>query len=64
MQIKTVERRVGLSPQSFQTEFLKANKPVILTDFINDWPAKEKWSFDFFKEKITEIEGEHETAGA
>jgi hypothetical protein len=50
MHLQEVERRSGLSPQEFQEEYLKKNKPVIFTDLTKDWAALDKWNATFFKQ--------------
>ena len=47
MDIKKVEKRSGLTREEFKNEYLLPKRPVILTDFCEEWPAKEKWTFDF-----------------
>lgn len=45
-----IERRSGLSAEAFARDFLAGEgKPVILTDAIEGWPARQKWTFDYFK---------------
>jgi hypothetical protein len=48
----TIERRSGLSPEAFEREFLAdGGRPVIITDAIDAWPARTKWTFDFLKSR-------------
>lgn len=44
-----VERKSGLTRDTFEMAYLKPLKPVIFTDFIDSWPAKNKWTIEFFK---------------
>jgi hypothetical protein len=37
------------SYEEFEHYYLRANKPVILTGCMDDWPAMAKWSPEFFK---------------
>lgn len=47
-----IERRQGLSPDRFYEEYLNgAGRPVIVTDAVDSWPARSKWSFEFFKSR-------------
>ena len=39
-----VERRSGLSGQEFLNEYYAQNKPVILTDVCDRWPARSLWN--------------------
>lgn len=51
MQLEKANRISGISHKDFIANYLKAGKPVILTDFIHkDSPALSKWSYDYFKE--------------
>ena len=43
-----VERRAGLTTRQFKDEHLFPMKPVILTDAIEAWPARTRWTLDFF----------------
>lgn len=49
LNLQPIEKRDDLTRQSFQEEFLKPNKPVVMTNFSKNWAAREKWSFDYFK---------------
>ena len=49
LNLQPIERRSGLTKREFQEEYFKKNKPVIFTDFTKDWPAYEKWTFDYFR---------------
>lgn len=50
----TVEKRTGLSYREFREEYVRPRRPVILTDAATraGWPALQKWSPDYLKEKI------------
>ena len=56
MKLQPIEKRTGLTRQEFEEDYLKKNKPVIFTDLINNWPARDKWTFDYFKNKYGHIE--------
>ncbi|MBL7791168.1 MAG: cupin-like domain-containing protein [Saprospiraceae bacterium] len=47
--LQPIERRTGLTRDEFTQSYLEPGKPVVFTDLINNWPAKEKWTIDFFK---------------
>lgn len=40
---------------TFQERFLKPNKPVVMKNFSGSWPAKDKWSFDYFKSRYPDL---------
>lgn len=49
-QFKQIERRDNLDKEEFLTQYLKPRRPVVLTDFSRNWPATQKWTFDYFKQ--------------
>lgn len=48
----TVERRYRLSRGEFLRDYYSANRPVIITGMMDDWPAMKKWSLDYFMERF------------
>ena len=49
--LQPIEKRSGLTRETFAQEYLLPAKPVVFTDLIDAWPAREKWTINFFKEK-------------
>lgn len=49
LELQPIERRSGLQPETFAAEFLEPMIPVVLTDLMDDWPARQKWTIDYFK---------------
>jgi len=47
-----IEHREKLSYEQFAKEYLYANKPVVVTDALKDWPALKRWSPEFFKREF------------
>ena len=56
MNISQVEKRSGLTREQFAKEYLIPQKPVVFKDLISDWPAKEKWTFEYLQNKFGDIE--------
>ncbi|MEO1518889.1 MAG: cupin-like domain-containing protein [Bacteroidota bacterium] len=56
MKLRPIERRSNLSREEFQEEYVRKNRPVIFTDLVKDWPATEKWTFDYFRETYGHID--------
>lgn len=56
MQLIPIERRTGLTRDEFIEQYLKPKKPVVFTDLAKDWPAMQKWTFEFFKENLGDLE--------
>jgi hypothetical protein len=50
MHLEPIERRSNLSREEFLENYLKPKKPVILTDLVKDWPATNKWTFDWLRQ--------------
>lgn len=44
-----IERRKKITQEEFQKSYLQANRPVIITDGMDTWKAKELWTADYFK---------------
>ncbi len=55
MELRTVDRRTGLNRSSFKHEYLESRTPVIFTDLIDSWPAKNKWTIEYFKEEYGDL---------
>ena len=50
-----VDRRVQLSSAGFDAEYLSGvGRPVIVTDAMDNWAARSKWTFTFFGERYGE----------
>ncbi len=49
MDLKPVDRRTGLTRESFAIEYLAPRKPVIFTDLMKEWPARSKWNMELLK---------------
>lgn len=45
-----VDRRESLSAREMLDEYVRPGRPVLLTGATRDWPARTKWSFDFFRQ--------------
>ena len=49
MQLAAVDKRTGLTRKTFAEEYLRPRRPVVFTDLMDTWAAKEKWTIDYFK---------------
>jgi hypothetical protein len=47
-----IERRAGLGSDEFLERYYAANRPVILTGEMADWPAVVRWTSQYLKDKI------------
>lgn len=55
LELRNVDRVSGLTREEFRERYLSTSTPVIITDLIDEWPAKEKWTLDFFKEEYGDL---------
>lgn len=57
-----VEKKYGMTYQEFAKEHLFGNHPVVIGDACKDWPAKDKFTTEFFKseygDRKVEVEGQ------
>lgn len=49
LEFKPVDRRSGLTRESFAAEYLHPQIPVVFTDLTAAWPARERWTIGYFK---------------
>jgi hypothetical protein len=56
LELRKIERVSGLTRESFKERYLSTQTPVIITDLIDQWPAKNKWSLEFFKQEYGYLE--------
>ncbi len=55
LDLQPIQRRTGLSPESFAAEFLAPMTPVVFTDLMADWPARQKWTIEYFKSNYGQL---------
>lgn len=53
--LQPIEKRSGLTREIFAKEYLLPAKPVVFTDLMDSWPAKTKWTIEYFKEKYGDL---------
>ncbi|KAF9984273.1 hypothetical protein BGZ65_000724, partial [Modicella reniformis] len=46
--VENIDRRSGLTLEQFIQEYEQPGKPVIITDGAQHWPARTKWSTEYF----------------
>jgi hypothetical protein len=47
-----VDRRHKLRREAFLCEYYSTNRPVIITGMMDDWPALNKWTLDYFADRF------------
>jgi hypothetical protein len=50
--LQSVDRVKNISKVEFVQNYVKPQKPLVIENLVHDWPAVQKWSFDYFKEKV------------
>jgi len=55
LKFSPIEKVTNLSPSDFKENFLKPLKPAVFTDLMDKWPAKGKWSLEFFKNEYGDL---------
>lgn len=55
LELQPIERRSGLTRESFRKDFLEPLKPVVFTDLTAKWPAIQKWTIEYFKAKYGDL---------
>jgi lysine-specific demethylase 8 len=50
-----LDRIAPPSPQVFYKEYICKNRPVVLTNLIDRWPARSKWTPDYFRETYGDV---------
>jgi hypothetical protein len=58
MQLEKVDIVENISPENFKNNYYIPMKPLIITGLAKQWPAYNKWTWDYFKE----IVGNHKVA--
>lgn len=56
MSITQIERRSGLTYAEFRRDYLKTRTPVIITDALDDCPARAKWTPEYFGKRFGDRE--------
>src|SRR5688572_30723602 len=56
MHLSPIDRVESISPQDFREKYLLPKKPVIITDLAKEWPAYTKWTWDYFKSLVGDVE--------
>jgi hypothetical protein len=55
MQLTSIDRVTSISEKDFKENYLKPQKPLIITDLSHQWPAYNKWTWDYFKELVGNV---------
>lgn len=49
MRLQAVDVVNTISPEEFKERYYKQNRPVVIKELSKDWPALQKWNWEYFK---------------
>jgi len=52
LNLQQIDRVKSISKSEFIQNYLKPQIPVVIENLVDDWPAVEKWDFDYIKKKV------------
>ncbi len=55
MRLQAVDRVEDISGDLFKKDYYKAGKPLVITGLARQWPAYNKWNWDFFKAIVGDV---------
>ncbi|MDT0677769.1 cupin-like domain-containing protein [Autumnicola musiva] len=55
LNLQDIPRVRGISKEEFQEKYFIPQKPVVFEDLSADWPATQKWNFDYFRKKVGDV---------
>ena len=50
-----IERRASIGTEEFFERYYCASRPLILTEFARDWPALQKWTPAYFRDRFGDV---------
>ncbi|CAM6004744.1 unnamed protein product [Sphagnum balticum] len=50
-----IDRISPPSFEDFQHNYLKANRPIVITGLVNQWPALKNWDFEYFSKNFGDV---------
>ncbi len=56
MQLTAVDKVETISPEDFHRKYYEPQKPLIITSLVKEWPAFQKWDWDFFQKIVGDVE--------
>ena len=52
MQLKPVATFDTIEPEVFKKEYYDTGRPVVIKNLAHNWPAYQKWNWDYFRELV------------
>jgi len=56
MELKPVDKVATIHPEDFRVNYYEPMKPLIITELSKEWPAYNKWNWDFFQQVVGNVE--------
>ncbi len=56
LHLKPIDVVEDISEQDFREKYLKPRKPVVIRNMARKWPAYQKWTMDYMKEAVGDVE--------
>ena len=56
LHLKPIDVVEDISEQDFREKYLKPRKPVVIKNMARKWPAYQKWTMDYMKEVVGDVE--------
>jgi hypothetical protein len=56
MQLRPIDKVDVIHAEKFKEQYYHAMKPLVITGLAKEWPAYEKWNWEYFKEMVGEVE--------
>lgn len=56
MDLKPVDKLANISPEDFKANYYDAMKPVVITELSKEWSAYKKWSWNYFRSIVGNVE--------
>lgn len=56
LQLKPIDVVEDISEEDFREKYLKPRKPVVIRNMAKKWPAYQKWTMDYMKEVVGDVE--------
>ena len=55
MKLQAIDRVEDISPEDFKKNYYKPMKPLIITGLAKEWPAYNKWNWEYFKSIVGDV---------
>ena len=56
MQLQAIDKVESISPEDFKNNYYNKKIPIIITGLAKQWPGFKKWDWDYFIEKLGNVE--------